>query len=231
MVPALTTTSYAILGLLAVKPWTTYELAQQMERALGQFWPRAESKIYEEPKKLAAHGFARASSETTGKRPRTVYSITAKGRRALADWVPTSGAGPALEFEQLVKVFFAEHGTKADLLATLAAAREGSVQRLGASARVPEAYLNGTGPFPERLPWLLLVGQFLMDFYLMVERWAEWSTAIVETWPDDLTTAQPDREVLEAQAAITRAHAHPERRDDGSRPPVSDALPSSRGDR
>ena len=35
----LTTTSYAILGLLAVKPWTTYELAQQMRRALGQFWP------------------------------------------------------------------------------------------------------------------------------------------------------------------------------------------------
>ena len=28
--PSLTTTSYAILGLLAVKPWTTYELAQQM---------------------------------------------------------------------------------------------------------------------------------------------------------------------------------------------------------
>ena len=48
--PALTTTSYAILGLLAVKPWTTYELAQQMRRALGQFWPRAESKLYEEPK-------------------------------------------------------------------------------------------------------------------------------------------------------------------------------------
>ena len=46
----LTTTSYAILGLLSLRPWTTYELAQQMQRALGQFWPRAESKLYEEPK-------------------------------------------------------------------------------------------------------------------------------------------------------------------------------------
>ena len=90
----LTTTSYAILGLLAVKPWTTYELAQQMRRALGQFWPRAESKLYEEPKKLVAHGLARATKETTGKRPRTVYSITAKGRRAMAAWVPQPGAGP-----------------------------------------------------------------------------------------------------------------------------------------
>src|ERR671938_339368 len=51
----LTTTSYAILGLLAIQPWSTYELAQQMDRSLGRMWPRAQSKIYEEPKKLVAH--------------------------------------------------------------------------------------------------------------------------------------------------------------------------------
>ena len=80
----LTTTSYAILGLLALRSWTTYELAQQMDRALSRFWPRARSKLYEEPKKLVAHGLARATTEAVGRRPRTVYSITAKGRRALA---------------------------------------------------------------------------------------------------------------------------------------------------
>jgi DNA-binding PadR family transcriptional regulator len=207
MAPALTSTSYAILGLLAVKPWTTYELAQQMDRALGRFWPRAESKIYEEPKKLVARGLARASSESVGKRRSTVYSITAKGRRALAEWVPTPGAGPVLEFEQLIKVFFAEHGTKDDLLATLAHVREESGERLGANARVPQAYLDGNGPFPERLPWLLLVGQFLVDFYVMVERWAEWAEGIVETWPDDLAHAQPDRKALERQAAVARERA------------------------
>src|SRR5262245_24409070 len=98
MAPALTSTSYAILGLLAIKPWTTYELAQQMERALGQFWPRAESRLYEEPKKLVAHGLARASAEMVGQRRRTIYTITPKGRRALAKWVPTPGEGPVIEF-------------------------------------------------------------------------------------------------------------------------------------
>ncbi len=140
-----------------------------------------------------------------GKRPRTVYSITAKGRRALAEWVPTPGSGPVLEFEQLIKVFFAEHATKADLLATLDAVRDGSRERLGASARVPQAYLDGNGPFPERLPWLLLVGQFLLDFHLMVERWAEWSSRIVDAWPDDVSAAEPDRKSLETQAAVTKA--------------------------
>jgi PadR family transcriptional regulator AphA len=133
----LTTTSYAILGLLAVKPWTTYELAQQMRKALGQFWPRAESKLYEEPKKLVAHGLARAASEMVGERPRTVYSITPKGRRAMAAWVPTPGAGPVLEFEALIKVFYAEHGSKDDLLAHVGAAAAVDAARRLARTRRP----------------------------------------------------------------------------------------------
>jgi PadR family transcriptional regulator AphA len=185
MPAALTPTSYAILGLLATKSWTTYELAQQMGRGLGMFWPRAESKLYEEPKKLVAHGLAQASSETVGKRRRTVYSITDEGRRALAEWVPAPGAGPVLEFEQLIKVFFAEHGTKADLLTTLDSVREESGARLAAAAPFPKAYLDGGGPFRGRLPWLLLVTQFLLDF---------------------ITTAQPSQEALEVQARVTSAH-------------------------
>ena len=61
--PPLTTTSYAVLGLLAIKPWSSYELTQQMDRSLGRVWPRAVSKLYEEPKKLVDHGHARASTQ------------------------------------------------------------------------------------------------------------------------------------------------------------------------
>jgi len=199
--PPLTTTSYAILGLLAVKPWTTYELAQQMQRALGQFWPRAESKLYEEPKKLVAHGLARATSEMVGKRPRTVYSITPKGRRAMAAWVPTPGAGPVLEFEALIKVFYAEHGTKADLLETIASVRRWTDERYEASADIPRAYIEGRGQFPERLPWILLAGQFLQEFMAAVDRWTEWAAEIVAQWPDDVTQAEPDLATLEGMVA------------------------------
>jgi DNA-binding PadR family transcriptional regulator len=197
----LTTTSYAILGLLAIQPWTTYELAQQMRRALGQFWPRAESKLYEEPKKLVAHGLAKATQRTTGKRMRTVYSITAKGRRAMAEWVPQPGAGPVLEFEGLVKLFYAEHGTKQDVLAMLEGVRAWYDARMQESVGISRSYLEGRGGFPERLPWLVLCGQFLEDFDVMVERWAEWAISVVETWPDDVRQATPAYEALEAHVA------------------------------
>jgi DNA-binding PadR family transcriptional regulator len=201
----LTTTSYAILGLLSVKPFTTYEITKQMDRALGQFWPRARSKIYEEPKKLVALGLARATSDPVGDRPRTVYAITPKGRRALSKWVrEPGGAGPVVEFESLIKVFYAEHGSKADLLATLRAVREWSDTETLATSDIADQYLEGEGPYPARLPWLILVGQFLDDLLAFVADWADWATATVEAWPDDLGDATPDLDALRGQSQ--RAH-------------------------
>ena len=197
----LTTTSYAILGLLAVRPWSTYELARQMDRARGWFWPRTRSKLYEEPKKLVALGLAKAADESVGRRPRTVYSITAKGRHRLAAWLATPSDGPVLEFEGLVKVFFAEHGTKGDLMATLAGVRSWLDTRAAQSEAIPREYLEGRGPYPERLPWLILAGRFLDELDLAVERWLEWATATVASWPDDITKAEPDLRTLEEMAA------------------------------
>ena len=196
----LSTTSYAILGLLAVKPWTTYELAKQMDRALGSFWPRTRSHLYAEPKRLVALGMASAKPEATGRRPRTVYTITRKGRRALEHWVPEPGAGPVIEFEQLVKVFFAEHCSRVDLLASLEAMREWAEEHAAQGADIPREYLERRGPYPERLPWLILVGKFLDEWEATVDRWAEWAIGVVESWPDDIREAEPDWEALESMA-------------------------------
>lgn len=217
----LTTTSYAILGLLAIRPWTTYELAQQMDKALGQFWPRTRSKLYEEPKKLVALGLARATDEATGKRPRTVYAITPKGRRALQAWMKTpTGPKPALEFETLVRVFFAEHATKGDLLATIAALDGWAVESATLGAQLSRGYLDGEGSFPERLPWLILVGQFLDRFETVVMEWAAWARAEIENWPDDVRQAAPNLAALEAmarrnEAIVARGAAEPADRGGG----------------
>jgi len=194
--PPLTTTSYAVLGLLAIKPWSSYELTQQMDRSLGRVWPRAVSKLYEEPKKLVAHGLARSSTERNGRRTRTVYAITPEGRRALRDWLADPGEGPVLEFEQLLKVFFADHGTTADMLATLAATQDWARARCQESLVIGEQYAHGDGPFPERAAVLQLTSRFLTDFYLLVGKWAAWATAIVATWPEDPSQATSDPAVL-----------------------------------
>jgi DNA-binding PadR family transcriptional regulator len=194
--PELTTTSYAILGLLAIRPWTTYELARQMDRSLGRLWPRAQSKIYEEPKKLAARGLVKATEEKVGRRPRTVYSITAKGRRALRDWLAQPARGPQLEHEQLLKIFFAEHGTRADVIQHVDEMRRWARAQHAEHELVGGGYLSGAGQFPERAPQLLLTGGFLIKFSEMVLDWCDWADAIVAEWPEDVQAAELDRDAL-----------------------------------
>jgi DNA-binding PadR family transcriptional regulator len=193
----LTTTSYAILGLLALRSWTTYELARQMSRSLGRIWPRAESKVYEEPRKLASLGLARATAERIGRRPRTRYAITPKGREALRAWLAEPGAGPALECEQLLQVFFGHQGSREDTLATLAATRAWAVGQNADNLTVGRAYLAGEGEFQATAAQNMLVGAFLTEWYRMVAQWSDWAAQIVEEWPDDPSLARPDPEVME----------------------------------
>lgn len=197
----LTTTSYAILGLLAIKPWTTYELAQQMDRSLKNFWPRAQSRIYEEPKRLVAEGLATAASDTVGRRPRTTYSITAKGRRTLERWLTEPGGGPTLEFEALLKVFYAEQGRKQDALVNIDAIRRWADQQNAANIAFARLYRDTQGPFPERLASIILIGRFLTDFADMVNSWANWAATTVADWPADMNGIEPDWDTIQSVAA------------------------------
>ncbi len=188
----LTTTSYAILGLLGIKDWTTYELAQQMERSLKSFWPRAQSRIYEEPKRLVALGLARSRRELVGRRSRTTYAITAKGRRALRRWLGEAGAGPTVEFEALLKVFYAEQTSKDDTLANIETIRQWAATQNAENVAFARLYVETGGPFPQRLAAITLVGKFITDFTDMVAAWSTWARETVEAWPEDGTTPEPD---------------------------------------
>jgi DNA-binding PadR family transcriptional regulator len=201
--PAMTTTSYAILGLLAVRPWTTHELVQQVDRSLRRIWPRAESKLYEEPKKLVAHGYARATDDPVGRRRRTRYTITAKGRRALAAWLKEPGEGPILECDQFLRIHFADSGTTADIVTNIEATRAWVLAQNEENLATARAYLDGTSAFPERAALNQLVGMFLTNFYVTVAEWVDWASRVVDGWPDDPTRAPFDAEA--AREGVRRA--------------------------
>jgi DNA-binding PadR family transcriptional regulator len=180
---SLTTTSYALLGLLNIRPWTTYELAKQVQRSLGWFWPRAERKLYEEPKRLVEYGLATAASESTGKRPRTVYSITADGRKALRRWLDAAPAEPSLEFEALVKVFFADGGSLAQLRSTLDHVERDATARRDVLRGMIDARSSETNyEFAARWPINALSMRFQLDHNELQIRWARWAREQIATW-------------------------------------------------
>ena len=186
--PELTTTSYAILGLLSIKPWSTYELAKQMQRDLRFVWPRAESNLYAEPKKLIAHDFASAHSEPRGKRRRTVYAITSAGRRALADWLGSPAAEPRWEAESLVKFIFATGGSTEQLVENLRDFRQHATARWKAVEAVVRPYLEGNEPFPDRTHINVIGARLQLETARLQAAWAEQALEEVENWH---TPAEP----------------------------------------
>src|SRR5215211_9085126 len=115
----LTTTSYAVLAQVAVRPWSTYELAQQRVRYFRYVWPRAESAIYREAKRLSSMGLIEGKKEYTGKRARTVYSITQEGKEALRERLGTPISPFSMNFDAILRIFVAPLGTKNDIIGTL----------------------------------------------------------------------------------------------------------------
>ena len=182
MADSISPTSAAILGLLRLQSWTTYELAKQVQKSLGWFWPRAERKLYDEPKRLVAAGLAKAAEQMTGSRRSTSYSVTAKGRRALEHWLSEPPAPPTLEFEGMVKVFFADGGTLEQLRATLTAIAETSDERLTALQAKIEENASGDVAYPDRLPLNNLGLRFVVDHERVFGEWARWALEQTAQW-------------------------------------------------
>lgn len=197
----LTTTSYALLSLLAVRSWSAYELSQQMHRSLGAFWPRAERGIYDEPRNLVAHALARAKSERHGRRERTQYSITAAGRRALRAWLAEPSAPPQFESEALLRIAFAEHGTQEDALRTLSGLGDAAAGLRRMVADVARQYVEGRGPYPDRAHLVALVLPFVDDYAAAMEGWASWAADHVLAW-EGTGSAPPGASIFQKLAEL-----------------------------
>ena len=194
--PRLTTTSYALLGLLAVRPWTGYELTQQMRRSLHYVWPKSESLLYTEPKKLVDAGLARVTQQRVGDRTRARYRITAAGRRALEAWLDTEPAPPLFEIETMLRVTFADQGTPDQLARALRSAAGWADAEIARARPQLQNYLDTGGPFPERLHLIALAAGFYGELFDLMRRYFGDAANLVETW--DTTSGVPAEGELRA---------------------------------
>jgi len=185
----LTTTSYAILAFLDLRPWATYDLANQLRRSLHFFWPRAESNLYAEPKRLVEAGLAEAREEWNGDRKRTVYSITDDGRGTFTEWLTTPVAPQRLESEAFLRILFGNRGSKQDLLNAIGRLEEDATAIVSNYTTYGGGYARGEGQFPERIHVNALVASLAIAQGRATARWAQWAREQVEAWDD---TAVPD---------------------------------------
>jgi DNA-binding PadR family transcriptional regulator len=195
----LSTAGLAILGLLALRPFSAYELAQQIHRGVRYLQPASERNLYAEPKRLAAAGLVQMRREQVGKRSRTIYEITPAGRQALRHQLATPPAPPQLQFEALQRLIYADQGSKQDLLAALDTTSQQVQQLLDDGMQQIRGYQPDGGPFPQRLHLIMLFARFYVDFLLLVRDWVALARREVASWPttSDLGLTAGTRQMLQ----------------------------------
>lgn len=103
----LTHTSHIVLGLLSMSGEASpYDLKQMVSATVGHFWSLPHSQLYAEPARLARAGYVTEQREQDGRR-RKLYSLTDRGREALASWLEVLTPEPyVLRDLALLKLFF-----------------------------------------------------------------------------------------------------------------------------
>ena len=106
----------------------------------GLYWTAAESQWYAEPKRLAELGYLDAEKLPGRTRERTHYTLTGKGREALAAWVRTPAALLRIQNEPIVRFLAADLVPADGLLEGLEAVRGEMEEQLALLDEAPERW-------------------------------------------------------------------------------------------
>ncbi|MHA6794593.1 PadR family transcriptional regulator [Pseudonocardia bannensis] len=181
--PRLSTTSYVVLGMIALRgPSTPYDLKRAVGHSVGYFWHFPHAQLYSEPDRLADLGLLELSVEDSGRRRKT-YSLTDTGREALREWL----AAPTAEHFQMrdiaeLKLFFNEVGDPDNVL-TLA---HEQIKQHEERIAVYEGMQERFGTAPEARPRMITLELGLEMEYAALRFW----TALAA---DDLERLRRDR--------------------------------------
>jgi DNA-binding PadR family transcriptional regulator len=158
-----------------------------MRLSMHYMWPRAESNVYAEPKRLVDDGLATAREEWTGSRRRTIYSITAAGRKELRKWLAAPSAHERFESEALIKVLFAENGTLSGAITAVRSLRADAVEAIEHFLEVADEYAAGRGRYPGRFALSAVAGRLVLEQQAATARWATWAEETLTAWQDPLS--------------------------------------------
>ncbi|TDI34504.1 MAG: PadR family transcriptional regulator [Acidobacteria bacterium] len=170
-------TSFPLLGLLAGRPMSGYDLKQAIQATFGHFWTESFGQIYPELGRLAEAGMITIARSSTvegrvpgpaasagrsrraarpGRRgaPRLVYELTDAGRACLDDWLMAPARSQVRRDELLLKLYFAGQRAPAVGLEHIARQRVELSRRLALLTRVESRLRQVLEGSPEMIGWL-----------------------------------------------------------------------------
>ena len=163
-------TSFPILGLLAGRPMSGYDLKQAIQATFGHFWTESFGQIYPELGRLAQAGLITASPSSVadgrtarppgstggGRRgaPRQVYELTDAGQAYLDEWLMAPARSQVRRNELLLKLYFAGQRAPAIGLEHIARQRTDLRRRQALLSRVESRLRKVLDDSPGLIGWL-----------------------------------------------------------------------------
>jgi len=177
----------ALLGLLARRPLTGYEILKRFTRSVVFFWNAKRSQIYAELKRMERLGFVTSRVSVQQGRPnKRLYAITPAGKAALRLWLdrPTP-AGP-IKDEMLLRTFFSHVLPPPRAVAYLERHGEEHRRVLEEFEGIKAALLARYGSPETTEDRALFFGSLVLEqgirFERMYAEWCRWAAAETARW-------------------------------------------------
>ena len=190
--PKLTPTSYALLGLLARKPQSAYELNTQMQySSIRVYWPRVDSHVYSEPKKLLRHELVSEKKEKLNGRGRTVYTITPKGRKALKQGLSSDDeVEMRIQAEFMLKLVLADGGSVADAQQTLEKSLVSTRKDLEVAMAGIQRILDSDNLNMDGAPYNGIVINLMADILIARYHWGNYALQATQSVGDEMPSEE-----------------------------------------
>ncbi|RPE38194.1 PadR family transcriptional regulator [Streptomyces sp. Ag109_O5-1] len=161
---------HALLGLLADRPASGYDLLKLFDTSLAHVWPATQSQLYGELNRLAEAGLVDVSAE--GPRRRKEYTVTEEGLKELRAWLVAPTQQQPQRSELLLKVFFFDLATDEQARAVLAEREQRATAYHERLMELRTALEDEEGPFTSN-------GLIALEYGLrraeMEWEWARWA--------------------------------------------------------
>lgn len=167
-----TSTDFAILGMLTLKPMSGYEIRQLMSQSIAHFWSESYGQLYPSLKKLETGGLVNKRTEPGQKRDKHVYTVTPEGRERLQEWLAMAPRPQPPRSELLLKLFFLSAESPPISAEHVARARAAAIDDLKHLGFLAEKLRHEYGEDP-RLPQWLCTLSFSRQQSEAIVRWAD----------------------------------------------------------
>lgn len=176
---------HILLGILR-KPANGYAIKQAFDDVFSHFWAAKLSQIYRTLKHLEEQGALTSRNASSEKGPdKRIYTITAKGRRQLRDWL---ARGPEIgeeRFPYVAQLFFLGELKNMQKSLTYVTALETQLRRNLDVLRAVEAHWRASDPaYPDDLSAEDFHAQLTLQMGLMkaaaLVKWAEQSVSRIK---------------------------------------------------